>query len=125
MPTRRKGRGESARLEHCPECGGVETRNYVYFKRGDRIRVYNECARCGRFVSRYTLCGYTSDKSYESLLERMRHTRLTSGKRTMKIVEGAGEDVRLEFDRVRELVREDEDERKIEQIIQEDFEDRT
>ncbi len=116
---------ESARLEHCPKCGAVETRNNVYFCRGKRIRIYIECAKCGQFVSRYTLSGYTSDKPYESILERMRTIRLNSGKRTLAMVEGFGDDVRGEYEHVLELIRTQEDTRKIEEIIEDDFDGRT
>ena len=112
---------ESARLEHCPKCGAVETRNNIYFRRGKKIRIYIECAKCGEFVSRYTLSGYTSDKSYESILEKMRTVRLNSGKRTLDMVEGFGDDVRGEFEHVLELIRTGEDERKIEEIIVEEI----
>jgi len=121
---RKEDRGaERARLEHCPKCGAVETRNNVYFRRGKRIRIYIECARCGQFVSRYTLSGYTSDKSYESILEKMRSIRLTSGKRTLDMVEGFDADVRGEFEHVLDLIRTSEDERRIEEIIEDGFSD--
>jgi hypothetical protein len=112
---------ESARLERCPECGSSETKNNVYFRRGKKIRIYIECARCGHFVSRYTLSGYTSDKSYESILSRMRNIRLNSGRRTLAMVEGFSEDVRGEFEHVLELIRTSEDGRKIEEIIVDEF----
>ena len=108
---------ESARLEHCPKCGSAETLNNVYFRKGKKIRIYIECAKCGEFVSRYTLSGYTSDKSYESILTRMRTIRLNSGKRTLDMVKGFGDDVRGEFEHVLDLIRTHEDERKIEEII--------
>ena len=120
----RKG-AESARLEHCPKCGAVETKNNVYFCKGKKIRIYIECAKCGEFVSRYTLSGYTSDKPYESILERMRTIRLNSGKRTLDMVEGFGDDVRSEYKHVLELIRTQEDNRKIEEIIEDDFNGRT
>ena len=112
---------ESARLEHCPKCGAVETRNNVYFRKGKKIRIYIECAKCGEFVSRYTLSGYTSDKSYESILAKMRTVRLNSGKRTLDMVEGFGDGVRGEFEHVLDLIRTSEDERKIEEIIVEEL----
>ena len=121
MHSEEKQGPESARLEHCPHCGSVETKNFVYFRRGEKIRVYNECARCGRFVSRYTLAGYTSDKTYESLLARVREWRLASGKRTLGIVEAFGDDVQQEYEHVLDLVSRQEDPRKIEEIISEDF----
>lgn len=114
---------ESARLEHCPKCGAIETKNNVYFRRGKKVRIYIECAKCGEFVSRYTLSGYTSDKSYESMLEKMRTTRINSGKRTLDMVEGFGEDVKGEFEHVLDLIRTGEDERRIEEIIEDSCDD--
>jgi len=116
---------EGARLERCPKCGSNETKNNVYFRRGKKIRIYMECAKCGEFVSRYTLSGYTSDKPYESILAKMRTIRLNSGKRTLDMVKGFSDDVRGEFEHVLELIRTQEDERKIEEIIEDDFDDRT
>lgn len=112
---------ESARTEHCPACGSTSTKNNMYFCKGERLRVYIECAECGEFVARYTLSGYTSDKTYESILERLRHTRINSGKRTKRMVEGFGDEIREEYRHVLELIRKDEDERRIEEIIEEDF----
>lgn len=112
---------EIARLEHCPECGAVEMRNNLYFCRGQRLRVYVQCAACGEFVARYTLRGYTSNKTYESLLSRFRDTRLTSGKRTLHLVEGFGEGIQEEYKRVIELVKTAEDQRRIEEIIEHEY----
>ncbi len=114
---------ERARLEHCPECGSVEMRNNLYFCRGQRIRVYVQCASCGEFVTRYTLRGYTSNKSYESLLRGLRDTRLTSGKRMLRIVEGFGKSVAEEYRHVLELVKTKQDDRRIEEIIEGDYPD--
>lgn len=114
---------ERARLEHCPDCGSTEMRNNVYFCKGQPMRIYVQCAGCGEFVARYTLGGYTSNKTYESLLGRMRFTRLTSGKRTLHIVEGFGEDVATEYGRVLDLVKTQEDRRRIEDIIADEYPD--
>jgi hypothetical protein len=114
---------EGARIEHCPECGSVEMRNNLYFCRGQRLRVYVQCASCGEFVARYTLRGYTSNKTYESLLRRLRDARLTSGKRTLHIVEGFGESVADEYRHVLDLVETRQDERRIEEIIEDDYPD--
>jgi hypothetical protein len=114
---------ERARLEHCPECGSVDMRNNLYFCRGQRLRVYVQCASCGGFVARYTLRGYTSNKTYESLLRRLRDARLTSGKRTLRIVEGFGESVAAEYERALNLVKTRQDKRRIEEIIEDDYPD--
>lgn len=112
---------ERARLEHCPKCGSVEMRNNLYFCKGQRLRVYIQCAGCGEFVARYALKGYTSDKTYESLLSRLRDTRFTSGRRTLRIVEGFGEHVKDEYEHALELIKTQQDERRIEEIIEEDY----
>ncbi len=117
-----KGKGqESARIEHCPRCNSTSTKNNMYFSKGKKIRVYIECAECGEFVARYTLTGYTSDKTYESLLQKLRFTRINSGKRTMKMIEGFEDNIRKEYEYVLELVRNDEDSRHIEEILANDF----
>ena len=100
-------------------------KNNVYFCEGQSIRVYVQCASCGEFVARYTLRGYTSDTMYESLLERLRYTRLASGRRAMRIVEEFGSEVTDEYRRVLELIRTAEDERRIEEIIADDFQQET
>jgi hypothetical protein len=112
---------ERARLEHCPECGSTEMKNNVYFCKGQPMRIYVQCSRCGEFVARYTLRGYTSNKTYESLLARMRFTKLTSGKRTLHIVEAFGEDVAKQYRHVTELVKTEQDKRRIEEIITEEY----
>jgi hypothetical protein len=96
-------------------------KNNVYFCKGQPMRIYVQCSTCGEFVARYTLRGYTSDKTYESLLARMRFTKLTSGKRTLRIVEAFGEDVAKQYQHVKELIRTEQDRRRIEEIIEEEY----
>lgn len=96
-------------------------RNNMYFCKGEKIKVYVECAKCGEYVTRYTLSGYTSNKTYESLLRKLRFQRINSGKRTMETVQTFGKEVEEEYGHVRELIRIDEDSRIIEEIIEEDF----
>ncbi len=117
----RKKSRETARLEHCQECGSTSMKNEVYFCKGERVKVYVECAECGSFVSRYTLSGYTSSETYQSLLQKLRFQRINSGKRTMKTVQSFGRDVQEEFELVRQLIKTDQDARKMEEIIEEDF----
>jgi hypothetical protein len=112
---------ETARIEHCEKCGSTATKNNIYFLKGEYVKVYVECADCGAFVARYTLRGYTSNKTYESLLRNLRSSRFNSGKRTMKAVELFGKDVEEQYQHVRDIIREDEDQRRMEEIIEEDF----
>lgn len=111
---------ERARIEHC-RCGGTLVRNNVYFRKGAPVRVYVQCGECGKFVSRYTLKGYTSDEPYESLLQRLRFTKFTSGKRALRIVEEFTGKIGDEYDHALELIRTQEDARRMEEIIEEDF----
>ena len=111
---------ESARLEHC-RCGSTVVRNNVYLEKGKRMKVYVECARCGGFVTRYTLLRYTSDEPYESLLRKLRFTRLNSGKRTLRLVETLGGDIEEEYTHVLELIRTSEDTRRMEEIMEDDY----
>lgn len=112
---------EKARLEHCPQCRSVGVKNNIYFCKGQPVKVYVQCAKCGGFVARYTLRAYTSDKTYESLLRRFRSAKLTSGKRALHIVEAFGDDIRREYEHVLELVKTREDQRRVEDIIAEDY----
>jgi len=112
---------ETARLDHCMNCGSTSVRNYVYFQQGGRVRVYLECTECGSYVARYTLFGYTSDEPYDELLQIMRSAGFTSGRRAQKMVEAFDEDVQQEFEHVRDLVRREEDQRRMEKIIEEDY----
>lgn len=121
MSGKKCSENESARLEHCMKCGSTEVRNNLYFCRGQRVRVYVQCQKCGEYVARYTLGGYTSDEPYESLLEKLRFTRLTSGKRTLSMVEEFGKEIEEEFKHVVELIRTNEDQRRVEEILEEDF----
>jgi hypothetical protein len=114
-------REEFARLERCSECGSTEIRNNVYFCKGNPIKVYLQCSSCGGFVARYTLKGYTSDKTYESLLGRMRFAKLTSGKRTLHIVDAFREHVAREYEHVLGLIKTEEDQRPVEEIIEEEY----
>jgi hypothetical protein len=114
-------RNEAARQEHCEHCGTTEMRNNMYFCKGEKIKVYVECAKCGKYVTRYTLSGYTSNKTYESLLRKLRFQRINSGKRAKHTVETFGKEVEEEFRHVQELIRTRQDERRMEEIIEEDF----
>jgi hypothetical protein len=121
MEQKKQSTGESARLEHCPKCDSTDVRNHMYFREGQPIRVYVRCARCDEFVARYTLRGYTSDTIYESILERLRYQRLSSGRRALRIIEEFGADVADEYRHVLELIRTNEDQRPIEEIIADEY----
>jgi hypothetical protein len=95
----------------------------MYFCKGKDVTVHIECADCGGFVARYTLSAYTSDKNYESLLKKLRRTRVKNGDRAMKMVEPYGEEVRQEFEHVLKMIKTEEDARLIEEIILNDLSD--
>jgi hypothetical protein len=96
-------------------------RNNLYVSKGAPAKVYVQCADCDEFVARYTLRGYTSNKTYESLLERLRFSRLTSGKRTLHIVEAFGGEVDREYRHVLDLIKTQQDKRPVENILEEEY----
>lgn len=108
---------ETAKLENCPVCKGVEHKNNVYIKEGEPVKVYVECANCGSFVARYTLLRYTSDKPYESLLRKLYCLRHSSGRNLLKEIEGFTTESGNEFEKVKLIVKDGREKRKVEEII--------
>ena len=107
---------EKVKRERCPVCGGLKmVNNFVKYNNGT-IRVYVECAHCGRFVARYTLQRYTSNKPYESLLLFFRKP-IESGRSTLKNIEVFTEEIDREFNKIKEQIKEKEEKKKIEEII--------
>lgn len=86
------------RAEHCPQCHSVNTENLVRVQTGKPIRVYVRCRDCGTFVARYTLERYTSEKTYQSLLNYLRkHGHSISSRIRALEVEGFSAEVEKEF----------------------------
>ncbi|MCF7797054.1 MAG: hypothetical protein K9N36_04715 [Candidatus Marinimicrobia bacterium] len=112
---------ESVRREHCLKCGSVELTNYFHFRRGEDIHVYIRCARCGEFVSRYRLMGYTSNEVYEGLIQKLNIARRRPSDRNVGEVEAFSKKVAETYDHVLKLGEEEEDQRRIETIISRDY----
>ncbi|MBN2380845.1 hypothetical protein JXM67_13690 [candidate division WOR-3 bacterium] len=88
----------SVRVEHCPKCHSRKTENLVRVQTGKPVRVYVRCTDCGTFVARYTLERYTSDKTYESLLDYLRkHGHSISSRFRAHEVEGFSKEVEKEY----------------------------
>ncbi|MBD3369199.1 hypothetical protein GF402_02400 [Candidatus Fermentibacteria bacterium] len=121
MSEERSGRRERAKLERCTSCGSKRMKNNVYLPTGGEVKVYVTCADCGAFVARYNVCGYTSERRYESLLHSMRFVRHSSGTRTMRLCKAFAKDCEREVRHALELVRDQEDQRSIETIIEEEY----
>lgn len=91
-------------------------RNYVHIRRGYETQIYVECTECNRFVARYTLHRYTSDRPYESLLQHLTRHSTMSAKRMLRHVESFSQTVEDGFRRVKEIVRTHPERRRIEEI---------
>ncbi|BAS28708.1 hypothetical protein [Limnochorda pilosa] len=111
---------ESTRVERCPACGSETVRNLVHWERGAPLEVYVACAACDSFIARYTVERYTSSESYEGLLRLLGGHVVTSERELMRELAAIDDEVRRRFERVRELAREHEDPRRIEQILYEE-----
>jgi hypothetical protein len=114
---------ERARMEHCLKCGSTSMRNNLYFQRGKDIKVYVQCAGCGEYVASYVISGYITDCGYESYLRSLRFKRMSSGKRVLKKIRDFADNVRAEYDHVLELIRTQEDDHLIPDIIEEESSD--
>lgn len=112
---------DTAKLETCPICKSVDHKNNVYVKKGDKVKIHVECADCGSFVARYTLLRYTSDKPFETLLRKLRCFQLSSSRDVLKDVEAFGLEIASEFEYVRSLVKEKNEQRKVEELIDQTF----
>jgi hypothetical protein len=123
MAGRRTSTKERAKLERCSKCGSRRMQNNVFFPMGGEVKVYVTCADCGAFVARYNVCGYTSERRYESFLHNLRFVRHSSGTRTMRLCKAFAEDCEREIQHVLELVKNREDQRPIETIIEEEYGD--
>ncbi len=108
---------ETVKYETCPRCNSIDVRNNVYIKKGESIRIYVECAKCGGFVARYALTKYTSDKPYESLLQNLRMERFPGSRTVAKTIEEFSTHVSEAFEHVKKLRDTVKEKRKVEEII--------
>ncbi len=107
----------TSRLEHCPNCDGVELKNYMRIMPGEDVEVFVECAACGSFVARYTLKMYTSEKPYESYLRLMLQRPMVTGSQTQQAQSEFAETLMAHYKAVKQGVEEQEDGRAIEEIL--------
>ena len=112
---------EKIRREHCPSCGGTALENILQFVPGKHITVYVRCLECKSFAARYILERYLSDKTYESYLNNLKHIRL-SGRKIKEELDFLSTEVQDEFERISKLLDEKEvKDKKIEDLIIEDY----
>lgn len=107
----------SAKRERCPHCGSIELINNIFIKEGEPVKVYVQCFKCRKFVARYTIDYYTSSKRYESFLSRVSKRCFDSGRNVCKRVKAFDETIEEEFEQCKKLIKEREEEKKIEEII--------
>ncbi len=110
---------ETVKYETCPKCSSADVKNNIYLKDRNTIMVYVECAKCGCFVARYTVKRYTSNKTYESLLQYLRNERLPGSRRAAKTIEEFSTTVEETFEHIKELRQSKDEKRKVEEIISE------
>ncbi len=108
---------ESAKRERCPDCGSMEFINNICIREGEPINVFVQCSKCGSFVARYTVDCYTSNKRYESLLQFVSKRCFDSGRITSKRLKSFDEEIMEEFEHCKQLIKENEDRKRIEEII--------
>lgn len=115
---------ETVRIEHCLKCGGTEMRNLVYVNPPKDIKVYVQCAHCREYVCRYTLKRYTSEETFESLLKLLteREHHIISGREQKSRLAYHTTQVEEEYKKVLKMA-EHGDQRRVEQIIEEEFGD--
>ena len=94
----------ASKLEHCPDCGKTEMKNFVHVTPGKDVEVFVECASCGGFVARYTLKIYTSDKPYESYLRLLHRRPMASGSATKNALSLFKERLMKNYRKVKETV---------------------
>ncbi len=114
---------ESAKAECCPRCNGTRMTNLVYVRTGHDTCVFVKCADCGSYVARYVLSRYTSDRTYESLLENLRGFAHGSGKRCLQEIEEFNTMVRAEFEHVQKIAAANPQDRRVEEMIRDAHED--
>lgn len=110
---------KSVKRERCPKCDSVELVNLVLVEEGQPIKIYVKCAKCKTFVARYTLDYYTSNMDYESMLEYASKCYSESGRTTSKKLKSFNESIKKEFEECLKLIREKEDKKRVEEIINE------
>ena len=111
---------ERARMEHCLKCNSTSMKNNMYFQRGRDIKVYVRCADCGEYVASYVISEYATECNYESYLRSLRFKRMSSGKRVLRKIRDFAGNVREEYEHVLELIRTQEDDHLIPDIIEEE-----
>lgn len=96
-------------------------RNNVYFHPGGDVKVYVQCAECGEYVARYIISGYTSERRYESFLRSLRLDCHSTSRRTRRAFKALSGDFDREYEHVLDLIKKNEDQHPIEEIIEEEF----
>jgi hypothetical protein len=107
-------------MEHCMKCGSTRMRNNMYFVTGRDVKVYVQCADCDEYVASYVISGYATECNYQSYLRSLRFKRMSSGKRVLKKIQDFDDKLRAEYEHVLELIRTQEDEHLIPEIIEEE-----
>ena len=116
-----RDRRERIRFDHCPACGETEVRNILRRAPLRSLEVFVECTHCDRFVAKYEVHRYTSNKSYEDILGRLSLRQGgESARGIIRTLVGFDRRVAQEFELCRQMVRKKGDPKKIEEILSEE-----
>jgi hypothetical protein len=110
---------KTAKYDHCMKCDSINVRNIVVIEDGEPIKVFVECNDCGSYVCMYILRRYTSDESYEGLLNILKGQIRTDRRGRSNEISYFSENVKKEFEEARTLAKDGHERRRVEQIIQE------
>lgn len=110
---------KTAKYEHCPNCHGINVHNIVTIEDGEPVRVFVECMDCKHYVSLYILRRYTSDESYEGLLNIMRTQIANDQRGRANEIAYYNDNVKKMFKEAADLAHSGKEKRRVEQIIQE------
>lgn len=110
---------KTAKYDRCMKCGSNNMHNIVVVEDGEPVRVFVECVDCKSYVCMYILRRYTSDESYEGLLNILKGQIRTDRRGRASEIAYFSETVKKSFEEARQLAKEGQEKRRVEQIIQE------
>ncbi len=100
-------------------CDSINVKNIVVIEDGEPVKIYVECQECNSYVAMYVLRRYTSDESYEGLLSVLKGQIRTDRRGRASEIAFFSENVKKEFEEVRDIAKSGQEKRRVEQIIQE------
>ena len=100
-------------------CQSSNMKNIVVVEDGEPVKVFVECGNCGEYVCMYVLRRYTSDQSFEGLLNILRGQIRTDRRGRSSEIAYFSETLKRQFDDALKAAKSSSEKRRVEQIIQE------